>query len=119
LFNDRGVTGVKQWSGHDNHLHVSFLPSSAPTTSSKTAPTAGYGSYLPAPAPSAKTYFKDSPRLKSVPLAPTIPIAVDRQPRSRRTLANIYNRLGGLMRSVAIEARIEVQAALGVWYVKS
>lgn len=27
LFNDRGITRVEPWAGHDNHLHVSFLPS--------------------------------------------------------------------------------------------
>lgn len=27
LFNDPDVTGVEPWQGHDNHLHVSFLPS--------------------------------------------------------------------------------------------
>lgn len=27
LFNDPDVTGVTPWAGHDNHLHVSFLPS--------------------------------------------------------------------------------------------
>ena len=27
LFNDPDVTGVEPWAGHDNHLHVSFLPS--------------------------------------------------------------------------------------------
>ncbi len=28
LFNDPDVTGVEPWAGHDNHLHVSFFPSS-------------------------------------------------------------------------------------------
>ncbi|MGD1699089.1 penicillin-insensitive murein endopeptidase [Dapis sp. BLCC M229] len=27
LFNDPDITGVVSWPGHDNHLHVSFLPS--------------------------------------------------------------------------------------------
>ena len=27
LFNDPDVIGVEPWAGHDNHLHVSFLPS--------------------------------------------------------------------------------------------
>jgi len=26
LFNDRAVSGVRPWSGHDNHLHVRFSP---------------------------------------------------------------------------------------------
>lgn len=26
LFNDRRVTGVSPWEGHDNHLHVRFVP---------------------------------------------------------------------------------------------
>jgi len=26
LFNDRQVTGVSPWEGHDNHLHVRFVP---------------------------------------------------------------------------------------------
>lgn len=30
LFNDPNVRGVSPWSGHDNHLHVSFFPSSVP-----------------------------------------------------------------------------------------
>jgi len=29
LFNDPKINGVIPWSGHDNHLHVSFLPSVA------------------------------------------------------------------------------------------
>ena len=30
LFNDPDVRGVSSWSGHDNHLHVSFFPPSVP-----------------------------------------------------------------------------------------
>lgn len=26
LFNDPAITGVQSWAGHDDHLHVSFLP---------------------------------------------------------------------------------------------
>jgi hypothetical protein len=24
LFNDTSIAGVRQWAGHDNHLHVHF-----------------------------------------------------------------------------------------------
>jgi peptidoglycan L-alanyl-D-glutamate endopeptidase CwlK len=30
LFNDPGVSGVRAYPGHDNHLHVGFLPPAAP-----------------------------------------------------------------------------------------
>jgi peptidoglycan hydrolase-like protein with peptidoglycan-binding domain len=33
LFNDPNVRGVSPWAGHDNHLHVSFFPSSVPESS--------------------------------------------------------------------------------------
>lgn len=29
FFNDAGVTGVKPWKGHDNHLHIRFLASAS------------------------------------------------------------------------------------------
>ncbi len=29
LFNDPKINGVSPWAGHDNHVHVSFLPSVA------------------------------------------------------------------------------------------
>ncbi len=87
-----------------------------------TAPTEPPVSTEPEPKPAAPptTYFKDSPRLQSVPLPPSRPITVvPTWPSIRRMLASTYNRLGGLMQAVANEARIEVQAALGVWQVES
>jgi peptidoglycan hydrolase-like protein with peptidoglycan-binding domain len=36
-FNDPAVTGVKQWKGHDNHLHVRFVPSPSQTPSSSSS----------------------------------------------------------------------------------
>jgi len=72
--------------------------------------------------PAARTtaYFKDSPRLQAVALPPATPISiVSTWPSIRQALASTYNRLGGLMREVANEARIEAQAALGIWYVES
>ena len=38
LFNDKQVSGVTSWSGHDNHLHVSFKEPVAPGGGAGSAP---------------------------------------------------------------------------------
>ncbi len=46
LFNDRGVRGVTPFAGHDNHLHVGFLPvgaTSQPSQSGQTVSRAAGG----------------------------------------------------------------------------
>lgn len=68
----------------------------------------------------ASAFFKDSPELGSAPLAPSrpIPIPRDGQP-SRIALASTYNRLGGLIESVAAASGVEPPAVLAVWQVES
>lgn len=77
----------------------------------------------PSPKPlgsSVTHYYKDSPRLRSVSLKPTSPIRIDQSwPFSYRAIANTYNRLGGLIGAIADEAKVDVPAALAVWYVES
>lgn len=71
-------------------------------------------------ASSTSGFFKDSPRLQTAPLAPSSPITVDpKWSRDRQALARTYNRLGGLMQTIAAELGVEVEAALAVWRVES
>ncbi len=65
-------------------------------------------------------FFKDSPTLKNASLLPTNPIAVNpRWSERKRRLAETYNRLGGLMQTLANMENIPVRAALAVWFVES
>ncbi len=74
----------------------------------------------PSPPAIGAGYFKDSPHLQRIPLQPPALIRVaPKWPSHRRMLAFTYNRLGGLMRALASEASIEVEATLAVWYVES
>jgi len=72
----------------------------------------------PATTPAAGIYYKDSPRLAGVPLAPKTPIVVPAA-EPERTLIRIFNRLGGLMEELADESGIDVSAILAVWKVES
>ena len=59
------------------------------------------------------SFFKDSDVLKNTPLTP-------QQPKSgTSTIAQTYNRLGGLMGALAKRTRIDVAACLAVWIVES
>jgi len=71
-------------------------------------------------APSYSTgFFKDLPDLQTVNLSPSSPVAINSGwPLARRTIASIYNRLGGLMSAVAGKTQIEVPAVLAVWKVE-
>ncbi|MFI6015242.1 penicillin-insensitive murein endopeptidase [Streptomyces sp. NPDC051243] len=51
LFNDPGVRGVRQWAGHDDHLHVRFKPPE--TASPAAAGLPGTGRIAAPPAPAA------------------------------------------------------------------
>lgn len=83
------------------------------------APSSPAPSGAPAPVGTAG-FLKDVPRLRSVPLPPSAPVAVDtRWPRERQTLARTYNRLGGLMQTLAGELGFEVAGVLAVWKVES
>lgn len=84
------------------------------------APFAGAAAPATAVLGTQGSYFKDSPVLNSVALAPDRPVQVIRSwPSARQAIAATYNRMGGLMRALAAEAGIEAAAALAVWYVES
>ena len=66
------------------------------------------------------TFYKDSPRLLTTPLAPATPVAIPKGwPARRRRLAETYNRLGGLMGVLSSETGIPLTAILAVWYIES
>jgi hypothetical protein len=74
----------------------------------------------PAPPTSSTGFLKDFPDLQTVNLSPSSPLAINSGwPIARRTIANIYNRLGGLMSAVARKMQVEVPAVLAVWKVES
>ena len=51
---------------------------------------------------------------------PQMPIAIDPSwPPTRRALAGVYNRVGGLMDRMAVESGVSVPAVLAVWFVES
>jgi N-acetylmuramoyl-L-alanine amidase len=66
------------------------------------------------------TYFKDDAALASATLAPAAPIAIDSKwDATHKAIAGTYNRLGGLMQTLASTTRIDLAAVLTVWYVES
>ena len=70
------------------------------------------------PAPSTG-FLKDLPDLQTVNPSPSSPVAINSAwPIARRTIASIYNRLGGLMSAVARKTQVEVPAVLAVWKVE-
>jgi peptidoglycan hydrolase-like protein with peptidoglycan-binding domain len=87
--------------------------------------SAGTPAYIPAaplpvpPTPSTG-FLKDMPDLQRINLAPSSPVAINSGwPIARRTIASIYNRLGGLMSAVARKTQVEVPTVLAVWHVES
>lgn len=65
-------------------------------------------------------FLKDNPEFRQVPLSPQEAILVNPSwPGRRRSLAQTYNRLGGLMNVVASRLSIELPAVLAVWNVES
>jgi N-acetylmuramidase/Putative peptidoglycan binding domain len=74
----------------------------------------------PSASPVAGAYFKDDPVLARATLAPSTPIAIDRQwPATLQALAATYNRLGGLIGALASRTSIEVAAVLAIWQIES
>lgn len=70
--------------------------------------------------PKPKTYFKDDPSLKTVSLKPTTPIEISpRWSKTRKAIASLYNRLGGLVQRLANKVGIETATVLAVWKVES
>jgi N-acetylmuramoyl-L-alanine amidase len=65
------------------------------------------------------TYFKDDAALASAALAPASAIAAGSFSGTRKAIAEAYNRLGGLMQTLATSTHIDLAAALAVWYVES
>lgn len=95
-----------------------------PRTWAALQPALGGGASAAPAAPAAPSvgggFLKDSPRLLGAPLAPGAPIPVDAGwPRDRQALARTYNRLGGLMRTVAAELGFDTAGVLAVWRVES
>ncbi|MBX7080022.1 MAG: N-acetylmuramidase domain-containing protein [Nannocystaceae bacterium] len=65
-------------------------------------------------------YFKDDPRLASVPLAPASTIAIDPAwSDTKRAVAKTFNRLGGLMSAITDQTGVPLAAVLAVWKVES
>ena len=65
-------------------------------------------------------FLKDSVELQTVSLTPAIPITKSSTwPATRKTLADIYNRLGGLMGALAAKTQVETASVLAVWKVES
>jgi LAS superfamily LD-carboxypeptidase LdcB len=66
------------------------------------------------------TFYKDSELLSAIPLVPLLPIPIASDWSDlKRSLARIYNRLGGLMTLLSTNLGIELPAILAVWYVES
>jgi hypothetical protein len=106
---------------HEHHIHVTYF-GTATEIARLLGPVAPAQAVRPAavPASSASGYFKDAPQLRTVPLAPTSPLAIDpRWPQRRRLLASTYNRIGGLIHALAQATRIEPAAVLAVWLTES
>ncbi len=82
------------------------------------------GASAPTPAPAAAAaaalaYFKDEPRLQSVPLVPAAPLQIPKAwPSLRRRVGRIYGRLGGLMAAVAQQTGASLASVLAVWSVE-
>lgn len=80
---------------------------------------------IPVPQPTvsavpATGFFKDSVELRAVTLTPAMPVTKSSVwPATRKTLADIYNRLGGLMGAVAAKTQVETASVLAVWKVES
>lgn len=64
-----------------------------------------------------KTFFKNNPKLKKIPLAPSKPLA--EKSGTAGKIAKIYNRQGNLMKELAQKTNIELAAAIAVWLVES
>ena len=116
LFNDREIKGVSAAKGHDDHLHIRFC---APE---KVAARTGQVSIaMPAPRPDPTSQFlKDVPALANAGLVPArvLPSQISWSPM-QRSLAAIYNRLGGVITVLANATKVEVPCVVAVWYVES
>lgn len=65
-------------------------------------------------------FLKDLAELQTVSLTPAIPIMKSSGwSATRKTLTDIYNRLGGLMGAVAAKTQVETASVLAVWKVES
>src|SRR5262249_31622242 len=65
FFNDPAVTGVKQLKGHDNHLHVRFVPSPSqtPSSSSSSSSSSPSSSSFPSTSTSTSASARSDPRV--------------------------------------------------------
>jgi hypothetical protein len=65
-------------------------------------------------------FFKDDVQLKAVELPPQQSLTLTtKMPLKERAVANLYNRLGGLLDQVGRQAGLEAEKALAVWLVES
>lgn len=103
-----GIIGRNTWRRMQIALGIARQ---SPATSSVPRPPGG----------AARTsYFRDDSSLRTISLSPTTPITIDpRWPQLRKNLASTYNRLGGLIQTLANRVRIEIPAVLAVWQVES
>ena len=66
------------------------------------------------------TFFKDSAALGSASLAPTTAITIDTTwPETRKAIARTFNRLGGLIQTIAGQTRTAAADILAVWQMES
>jgi hypothetical protein len=66
------------------------------------------------------TFFKDNATLVSAALAPATALTLDSGwPEIRKAVARMFNRLGGLMQTIATQTRTDITSVLAVWYVES
>jgi hypothetical protein len=64
--------------------------------------------------------FKDQATYARVPLAPVQPLGISSSwPSTRRTMAQVYNRVGGLISAIAGGVQVDVATVLAVWAVES
>lgn len=90
----------------------------SPLAASSPAPVPIPPSTVSAVSPTA--FLKDSAELRTVSLTPAMPVTKSSTwPATRKTVADIYNRLGGLMGAVAAKTQVETASVLAVWKVES
>jgi len=105
--------------GGCRYFAILKAPSSVAAVVPAAAPVAAPAAMRPVAAP-AGGFLKDLAELKTVALAPTQPIGVNRQwPSARKAAAATYNRVGELMGALATRLGVELQAVLAVWRVES
>ncbi|HSP70036.1 MAG TPA: N-acetylmuramoyl-L-alanine amidase [Bryobacteraceae bacterium] len=67
-----------------------------------------------------REFLKDDPALATAALVPSTLITIEPAwPELKKAVARTYNRLGGLMQTLATRTRIDLAGVLATWYVES